>query len=822
MLRNSVHILRKGIFFGVLGAFLFGCNVVALLRPTTTPLPASTFPAQGQPSSSTPTPAPSPSPTPTPVPTPTPDPQQTFALAERALFYGDWETALRLYDEIRAVATAPEEQAWALLGLGRTYYLARNTTEALRHLRQVVETYPDTAAAGRAHLYLALTYRRLQRYKDEAASWQAFLPHAPEPVIPYVYEWLADALFNAGEYGPAATAYQAALDSNPFPPRVYGLYLGMGRAYQILREWDRALAAYGQALEHAPNDFERAFVLYLTGQVHLERGQTEEGYALYLRVVTEYPKSPYAYKALVALIEAKRPVPDLERGIVDYYAGQYTPALKALRRYLEAHPEPPTATAHYYLGLVYRAQRSYTQALEAWQTVIRRYPGDRLWVRAWEAVAETHARWLQDYQSATETYLAFVDQNPQHPQAPEFLFRAARYQAALFKLEEAASLWYRVATTYPHHERAPRAFLLAGVTWVRLGQPERARDVFFQAGENIVKPYWRAGALLWLGKMEAQQGNLDLARQAWTQAAALDPTGYYSERARDLLEGRAPFARPLAYDTGIDWEAERRQAAQWVRQVFHLPPQEDLLTPGPLAQDARYRRGLWLWQLGFYQEARNEWEDLRKAVYSDPAQTFRLIHEAQRLGMYRTAILAAWRVLELAGLDAFTALTAPPYFNHVRFGPYYAELVVPMAQEYDFHPLFLYALIRQESLFEGFIASRAGALGLMQIIPDTGAYLAELQGWPPNYETEDLLRPLVSLRLGTAYLHQQRKTFNDNLFAALAAYNAGPGNASHWYEIAPQDPDLFLEVVSFDETHVYLRRIYENYAMYYRLYARTP
>ena len=743
-------------------------------------------------------------------------------LAERALFYGDWDTALRLYQEMYAAATAPEDKAWALLGLGRTYYLARNTTEALRHLRRVQQEYPETAAAGRAHLYLALTYRRLQRYADEAASWQAFLPHAPEPVVPYVYEWLGDALFNAGDYGPAATAYQAALELHPFPPRMYGLYVGMGRSHHILEQWDAALQAYDKALEHAPNDFERAYVLYLSAQVHLARGEADQGYALYLQLVTEYPKSPYAYKALVALLDAKRPVPDLERGIVDYYAGQYTPALQALRRYLEAHPEPLTATPYYYLGLVYRAQRSYTQAIEAWQTVVQRYPGDRFWASAWEAIAETQAQWLQDYRAAVDTYLAFVEQNPEHPQAPEFLFRAARYQSALFHLEDAARLWHRMAAAYPHHRLAPRAFILAGVTYLRLGQLDRAHEVFFQANENLLDPYWRAAALLWLGKLAAQRGDLETAQQAWTQAAALDPTGYYSERARDLLEGRAPFARPLAYDTGIAWEDERAEAARWVRQVFHLPPQEDLLSVDPLAQDPRYRRGLWLWQLGFYQEAREEWEDLRRAVYNDPVQTFRLIHEAQRIGMYRTAILAAWRVLELAGLDAFTALTAPAYFNHVRFGPYYAELVVPVAQEYDFHPLFLYAVIRQESLFEGFIASRAGALGLMQIVPETGQHLAQLQGWPPEYATEDLLRPLVSLRLGAAYLHQQRKTFNGDLFAALAAYNAGPGNASRWYELAPQDPDLFLEVIPYEETHLYLRRIYENYAMYYRLYARTP
>jgi soluble lytic murein transglycosylase len=167
-------------------------------------------------------------------------------------------------------------------------------------------------------------------------------------------------------------------------------------------------------------------------------------------------------------------------------------------------------------------------------------------------------------------------------------------------------------------------------------------------------------------------------------------------------------------------------------------------------------------------------------------------------------------------------LSAPAYFNHIRFGAYYSDLVMPLAENYGFHALFLYALIRQESLFEGFVNSSAGARGLMQIMPATGTEIAGNLGWPENYTEDDLFRPLVSLRYGVDYLDRQRKLFDGNLYAALAAYNGGPGNAQEWLELALDDPDLFLEVIRYDETRNYLRRIYENFNIYRLIYNRTP
>jgi len=179
-------------------------------------------------------------------------------------------------------------------------------------------------------------------------------------------------------------------------------------------------------------------------------------------------------------------------------------------------------------------------------------------------------------------------------------------------------------------------------------------------------------------------------------------------------------------------------------------------------------------------------------------------------------------VLTLAGMNTQSqTLAAPAYFNHVRYGLYYRELILPSAQQTGFDPLFLFSVMRQESLFDKF-AHSSYALGLMQITPDTGQFIVDNLGWPPNYTSDDLFRPMISIGLGTHFLMNQRLRFDGELYTALAAYNGGPEAASIWRDLSGADPDLFLEIVRFEETRNYIRSIYEIYAMYRLLYTTVP
>jgi soluble lytic murein transglycosylase len=269
-------------------------------------------------------------------------------------------------------------------------------------------------------------------------------------------------------------------------------------------------------------------------------------------------------------------------------------------------------------------------------------------------------------------------------------------------------------------------------------------------------------------------------------------------------------------------EAEKAIADDWIRSTFAVPGAIDLSGPGLLSNDLRFIRGTELWNLGMYEMARFEFEALREDLLSSAMDSYRLANYLVELGLYRTAIFLTRQVLDLNNMGDAETLTAPSYFSHIRFGTYYKDLIIPMGKKYGFHPLFLFSVLRQESLFEGFVRSSAGAQGLMQIMPATAEDILLNGVWPPDYSVDDLYRPLVNISLGVDYLNSMRRYFDGDMYAVLAAYNAGPGNARIWYNLAGGDQDLFLEIIRFEETRNYIKGIYEVHSIYKLLYDRSP
>jgi soluble lytic murein transglycosylase len=427
---------------------------------------------------------------------------------------------------------------------------------------------------------------------------------------------------------------------------------------------------------------------------------------------------------------------------------------------------------------------------------------------------------LNDYLGAAKGLEKFASDVPGSPFIVTYLLEAARIYERAGELDKSAQLWESLPDRFSGDPSMSNAWFQAGIIRYRRGNYPRANQDFQSALLLAKEPGDRARALLWVGKTYAVTGDTKNAQSAWQQAQAVDSSGYYSLRARDLLDGRDVFAAPPTMKLNYDLTTERTEAASWTRIKFNLPAETDLSNPRSLTADSRFQRGTEFWSLGEYDLARLEFENLREAVKTNAADSFRLGNYLLDLGAYRPAIFALREVLNLAGLDDHSAsLTAPAYFMHVRYGLYYADIIWPAAAENGFDPLFITSLIRQESLFEGFVRSNAGARGLMQIIPDTGASVANQMGWPPDYTANDLYSPYISIRMGTYYLDANRRLLNGDLYAALAAYNGGPGNASIWQSLAKGDLDLELEIIRFGETRNYIRAIYETYTTYRGLYS---
>jgi soluble lytic murein transglycosylase len=792
-------------------AFSMACSALNYLPIQATATPSLT---------PTPTSTPTPTQTPTPTPTPTPVPEARVGLGDNALFNGDWERAQREYQTALSSSPEKEVQHAARLGLGRTYLLSGDYEEAEEALQALIEEEPSDQVAADAYFFLGQVNILQERPLDAVEAYESFLDLNPGLIDSYVHELLGDAYVANGDDEEAVLAYQAALQSDRLSGGL-STEIRLARAYARSGDYATAIIAYQDIYNRTTNDFTKAQMNLLIGQAYLALDEPEQAYAVYQDNVNNYPFAYDSYTALLELVNAGIQVDEFNRGLVDYHAGEYGVALAAFDRYLQSSPEDPSA-ALYYKGLTLSRLGQYPDAIEAWEEIIHSYSESSFWDEAWEEKAFVHWFYLDQYGSAVDTLVDFVEEAPTNPRAGEFLFEAARIAERDAKLDRAARLWERMSTEYPGTEQAYRALFLSGITRYRMADYTGAHNTFQLILGQPVELEMRAAAFLWSGKAQFAMGDETGTRASWEQGAEVDPTGYYSERARDLLDGLDPFTPPQEYDLAFDARSERAEAEAWIRTVFSLPEGTDLSGAGPLHEDSRFERGNELWRLGLYNEARLEFEDLREAVSSDPADSYRLANHLIEIGLYRSGILAARQVLTLAGMDDAETMSAPIYFNHLRFGTYFRELVIPASQTYNFHPLFLFSVIRQESLFEGFVTSSADARGLMQIIPSTGQEVASNAGWPPEYTAEDLYRPLVSINLGCDYLDRQRAFLGNDLYAALAAYNGGPGNALAWQRLASPDPDLYLEVIRFDETRTYIRRIYEIFNIYRQIYDRTP
>lgn len=767
----------------------------------------------------TPTAVPSPSATPAPTSTtsPTPTAGQVLSRAEYARTIGDWESAIAEYERVAARSDDPGILGLARLGLGATHLLAGNYAQAIDNLTEFISEHEELERYGQAFFLRALAYEALEDHLAAARDYARYLDSRPGILDSYAHERAGDAHLSAENGVEAIPHYEAALDA----PRLggeFGISLKLGRALMQAGEWAQAVGVFDEVIASASDSETKATANLLAGRSLLAMGDQEAGYGRYLESVDQYPTAYDTYLGLVELVDAGIPVDDFQRGVVDYHAEAYGAALSALTRVLMRAPTPE---AYYFRGLTLRELGDPSSAVHDFASFLGFYGEDPLRTDVWLEKALTEWAYQGDYAAGVNTYLAFVDENPDAPEAPTALFAAGRTAERGDELGQAAEIWLRLGEEYPESDQAYPGLFQAGVVLYRSEQYTLSRSALQRALSLAPDSGDRAAAYLWIGKTHAAESDTGEAESAWQAAAIADPTGYYSVRAEHLLEGAAPFEPPGDYDLTVDLEAERLFAEAWMRENFPVVGPEPLHgLDEQLRGDPRMIRGVELLQLGLFDQGRTELEALREQVEDDAEATYRLMHKFLDLGLYRSAILASRQVLRLAGMDDADTFQAPDYFNYVRFGPYYADIIVPEAESRGLHGLFVLSVVRQESLFEGFATSYAAARGLMQVIPSTGEEIADQLGWPPDYSQDDLYRPVVSARFGTYYLARQLDQFSGDPFAALAAYNGGPGNASAWHVIAPEDYDLFLEIIRLQQTHHYVRVIYEVYEIYQDLYAR--
>ncbi len=165
-------------------------------------------------------------------------------------------------------------------------------------------------------------------------------------------------------------------------------------------------------------------------------------------------------------------------------------------------------------------------------------------------------------------------------------------------------------------------------------------------------------------------------------------------------------------------------------------------------------------------------------------------------------------VVVAGGVIAYGETAMPGWWARIRYPLEYESIIAGHAQNYHLDPALLAAVIYRESKFEADAVSDAGAVGLMQLLPDTAKGIATNTGGS-KFQVKDLYDPEINVRYGSFYLRRLLTKYGE-VDLALAAYHAGQGNVDQWLEDG--------KGIAFAETRGYVSDVLDLRAIYERAY----
>ena len=170
-------------------------------------------------------------------------------------------------------------------------------------------------------------------------------------------------------------------------------------------------------------------------------------------------------------------------------------------------------------------------------------------------------------------------------------------------------------------------------------------------------------------------------------------------------------------------------------------------------------------------------------------------HQGNTGAMVFTLLLAIFCVIFLFTVDNIKLLRPSEQVSHI---------IIQCAEEENISPSLLEAVILTESKFDEKAVSHVGAVGMMQLMPETAHWISEESGLP----SDNLASPDQNIPLGAWYLNYLLKKYHNNEVFALAAYNAGRGNVDEWIE-KNKWPEGFtdMEKIPFPETREFVKSV---------------
>ncbi|MCL4558252.1 MAG: transglycosylase SLT domain-containing protein [Deltaproteobacteria bacterium] len=525
----------------------------------------------------------------------------------------------------------------------------------------------------------------------------------------------------------------------------------------------------------------------------MSMGDLRGGIENYAEVYSRFPASRYAAIAFSALAA----VTDTSKLKIDHYQmarllmsdGRYRDAVGHLRSAINEAPpgvvRDRTVQMYRDLGIAYFNTGRYNDAVRALRAAIRYDTAKRSYAEVLFWLGKSYLKLGQtDYATNTFVQVAYMDGT----YAPMAMYRlSAIYGQSNDTGREKRWLVKLAGTNTP---LALSAYWHLGWMSYTSGDFKEAIGYFKKLkGSEYSDWYDSMKADYWIAKTLLKQGRSDKANAAFFRIANSMPLGYYTVMANMWIG-----VNTLSYDpNSVD-----------VAEPSHVGP-------GFAYHYSRYRL---LKSLGMETDAMCELSSLIQSRLT-PGEALLLCRELYANGdYYHSLSVARLRLGDM--LQTFTGAAVPVWYYSYPSG--YAYIIKNYADRYGLDPVVVYSIILQESKYKPDAVSGSGALGIMQIMPFTGARIARDISLIP-FSVPMLLDPQINIGIGIWYFKQLMVRYKGNYVLSLAAYNAGTKAVDKWLAASDAcNTDEFIEEIPFDETRHYVKAIIADIAAYTMVY----
>ncbi|MFQ5586277.1 MAG: transglycosylase SLT domain-containing protein [Thermodesulfobacteriota bacterium] len=622
----------------------------------------------------------------------------------------------------------------------------------------------------------------------DAVAYLEPLARGDAVVADYGLYFLAETYVRMGRYDEALRTFEEIIKNYPDSIWQRPAHERAGDVSLVLGRYDDALGYYRTPLLQRGKGLPR--IIYKVSLALERAGRRDEAGTFVKELFVAFPQTLYGEIVeksgeMDGRLMSRPLTPDelQTRGRRLYGARRYEEVIGEITPFLEVNEEEGVRYPHLTLLLAraFYGKGDYETALSLFLGLFAegsRGGATELMEKALYGAVRCYLR-LGDVAEARGAIETFLDLYPESDTTPVLLMRLADLDEGEGDPDGGLPHLEEVLERYPDTAHAERAAWRLSWRFYRRGDLERSIG-YLALLENYKSS--RERALYWRAKAAQRLGRNDEASTSLNQLAG-GSINYYAYRARDILhgsmglDGRAKTLTKGEIEEGQSPEGESNTAFDRVRLLLAVGLEELALL------------------------------ELKRAdPWKSPREASILYGAAGELA--KSISLAAGQVENV--YSALARLLLP-------LG--YAETVDISASEYGVDPLLIYAVIMQESGFDPESFSRAGAMGLMQIMPATGEYIADGMGELNGLNRHNLFHPETNIHFGAWYLRRLLERFDGSVPYALAAYNAGPGRVSSWLEGRQGgDMDEFIEDIPFRETRNYVKKVLGYYDAYRRLY----